>query len=58
MSDLEREIVDDFLLRLAEVDGITDDLVKGLGVALSSSHGAPSGDELASLITDATTGAD
>lgn len=57
MSDLEREIVGDFLERLVEVDGITDDLVARLGDALSSSHGAPSADELASLITDATKGA-
>ena len=57
MSDLQREIVEDFLVRLAEVDGITDELAAKLGEAFSSPHGPPSADELASLITDPTRGA-
>ena len=54
MSDLQREILDDFLVRLAEVDGITRELAAKLGEAFSSPHDPPSADELASLITDAT----
>ncbi|WP_428116633.1 hypothetical protein [Candidatus Poriferisodalis sp.] len=57
MSDLQREILDDFLIRLADVDCITDELAAQLGEAFSSSDGPSSADELASLITDATRGA-
>ena len=57
MSDLQREILDDFLVRLADVDGITDELTGQLGEAFSSPGDPPSVDDLVSLITDATRGA-
>lgn len=58
MSNLEREIVEDFVRRLAEVDGITDELAARLGAALGSPHGIPNANALVSLITDATQVAD
>ena len=58
MSDLQREIVDDFLRRLGEVDGVTDELVARFDEAFSSPHGVPSADELTALIADATRIAD
>lgn len=58
MSDLQREIVDDFRRRLAEVDGVSEELAAKLGEAFSSPHSIPSADELTSLITDATRGTD
>jgi hypothetical protein len=54
MSDLQREILDDFLMRLADVDCITDELTGQLGEAFSSPDGPPSVDDLVSLITGAT----